>query len=165
MYAIRSYYVTNTFKLSVTAQDLINSLRKLPPRAYSIASAQSEVDEEVHLTIGAVRYSKHDRDHNGACSVMLADRVEVGEKIFVRVSNNDGFRLPEDTSKPIIMVGPGTGIAPFRSFLQEREASDAEGKNWLFFGDQHFETDFFVITSYSIHYTKLYDYLGILMLC
>ncbi len=130
------------YNLTISAQQLIDTLRKLPPRAYSIASSQQEVDEEVHLTVGAVRYTKNERLHNGLCSVYLADRVEVGEKVLVRVKTNDGFRLPQDEKVPVIMIGPGTGIAPFRAFLQERAATNASGKNWLFFGDQHFTSDF-----------------------
>ncbi|MBS2101003.1 assimilatory sulfite reductase (NADPH) flavoprotein subunit [Carboxylicivirga linearis] len=129
------------FQLELNAQQLVDALRPLVPRAYSISSSQAEVGEEVHLTVGAVRYEKNDRLHEGACSVFLADRIEVEEKVGVRVKQNDGFKLPAE-DKPIIMIGPGTGIAPFRSFIQERAEQDASGKNWLFFGDQHFETDF-----------------------
>ena len=129
------------FQLELNAQQLVDALRPLVPRAYSISSSQDEVGEEVHLTVGAVRYEKNDRLHEGACSVFLADRIEVEEKVGVRVKRNDGFKLPSE-DKSIIMIGPGTGIAPFRSFIQERADQEASGKNWLVFGDQHFETDF-----------------------
>ncbi len=131
----------NDFRFKLTAQQLVDSLRALPPRAYSIASSQSEVGDEVHLTVGAVRYEKNERVHEGVCSTFLADRIATEEKLGVRIKQNEGFRLPE-TDKPIIMIGPGTGIAPFRSFIQERAESGSKGQNWLFFGDQHFESDF-----------------------
>ncbi|MCU4175620.1 diflavin oxidoreductase [Carboxylicivirga sp. N1Y90] len=133
--------VLNDFQFEVGAQELIDALRTLPPRAYSIASSQSDVGDEVHLTVGAVRYLKNEREHEGVCSTFIADRIEVDESVGVRVKQNDGFRLPSP-EVPIIMVGPGTGVAPFRSFVQERAEQDGSGKNWLIFGDQHFETDF-----------------------
>ncbi|MCU4166269.1 diflavin oxidoreductase [Carboxylicivirga caseinilyticus] len=133
--------VITDYDFKLNAQHLVDSLRSFMPRAYSISSAQSEVGDEVHITVGAVRYEKNDRLHEGACSVFLADRIEVEEKVGVRVKRNEGFKLPEQ-DKSIIMIGPGTGIAPFRSFIQERAEQSAEGKNWLIYGDQHFETDF-----------------------
>lgn len=127
------------FKLN--AQELVDILRPLVPRAYSIASAQSQVGDEVHLTVGALRYITNERQHDGVCSTHIIDRLEVGDKVGVRVKSNEGFRLPE-ADTPMIMIGPGTGIAPFRSFIQERVDQGAKGSNWLIFGDQHFETDF-----------------------
>ena len=124
------------------AQSFVDLLRKLPVRQYSIASSLKAYPEEVHLTIGSVRYEIDGRKRNGVCSVEIAEKVEIGDKIPVYVHKNNNFRLPENPDTPIIMIGAGTGIAPYRSFLQEREEDGAEGKAWLFFGDQHFVTDF-----------------------
>jgi sulfite reductase (NADPH) flavoprotein alpha-component len=96
----------------------------------------------VHLTVGTVRYETHGRVRKGVCSTFLADRVEPGGMVPVFVQTSHGFRLPADPAMPIIMVGPGTGIAPFRAFLEERRATAAPGKNWLFFGDQQRTADF-----------------------
>jgi sulfite reductase (NADPH) flavoprotein alpha-component len=117
-------------------------LRKLPPRLYSIASSPKAHPGEVHLTVGVVRYDSHGRQRKGVCSTYLADRIAVGEKAGVFVAPNKNFKLPADPDRPVIMIGPGTGIAPFRAFVEERKATGAKGKNWLFFGDQHFLTDF-----------------------
>ncbi|MCL7749477.1 assimilatory sulfite reductase (NADPH) flavoprotein subunit [Halalkalibacter alkaliphilus] len=132
-----------------SAQDFISILRKLPSRLYSIASSLSANEEEVHLTIGAVRYEAHGRERNGVCSILCADRLQPGDTIPVYIQHNQNFKLPENPDTPIIMVGPGTGIAPFRSFIQEREEKGAEGKSWLFFGDQHFVTDFLYQTEWQ----------------
>lgn len=126
----------------LTAQALIDCLRKQQPRLYSIASSQKEVEEEVHLTVAVVEYDTHDNDHLGGCSGFLGRRVEDGDKVRVYVEHNDSFRLPENPEAPVIMIGPGTGIAPFRSFLQDREADGVEGNSWLFFGNPHFTQDF-----------------------
>ncbi|ASJ75836.1 assimilatory sulfite reductase (NADPH) flavoprotein subunit [Granulosicoccus antarcticus] len=126
----------------LTAQALIESLRKQQPRLYSIASSQKEVEEEVHLTIAVVEYDTHENNHLGGCSGFLGRRVEDGDKVRVYVEHNDSFRLPENPEAPVIMIGPGTGIAPFRSFLQDREADGVEGNSWLFFGNPHFTQDF-----------------------
>lgn len=126
----------------LTAQALIECLRKQQPRLYSIASSQKEVEEEVHLTVAVVEYDTHDNDHLGGCSGFLGRRVEDGDKVRVYVEHNDSFRLPENPEAPVIMIGPGTGIAPFRSFLQDREADGVEGNSWLFFGNPHFTQDF-----------------------
>ena len=126
-----------------TPVEFVAHLRKLQPRLYSISSSPKAHPGEVHLTVAAVRYEGHGRAKNGVCSCWLADRVEPGitpVPVFVQVSH--GFRLPSDLSKPVIMVGPGTGIAPFRAFLGERRATGATGKNWLFFGDQQRACDF-----------------------
>ncbi|MEM1373024.1 MAG: assimilatory sulfite reductase (NADPH) flavoprotein subunit [Pseudomonadota bacterium] len=125
----------------ITADQLRAALREQQPRLYSIASAQSEVEDEVHLTVGVVAYEAHGRDHLGGASGFLGRRIEEGGTVRIFVEENDGFRLPAP-DVPIIMIGPGTGIAPFRSFLQEREANEAEGDNWLFFGNPHFTQDF-----------------------
>jgi sulfite reductase (NADPH) flavoprotein alpha-component len=127
---------------NITPQILVDSLRKLPPRLYSIASSLKQHPDEVHLTAVAVRYDSHGRSRKGVCSTFLADRIGEYTTIPVYVDHNNNFKLPTDPSKPIIMVGPGTGVAPFRAFVEEREAVGAIGKNWLFFGDQHFMTDF-----------------------
>lgn len=126
----------------IDLEGFISLLRKLPPRLYSIASSLKAHPEEVHLTVGAVRYSRHGLPLDGVASSYLADRVAVGEGAPVYIQANRSFNLPEDPETPIIMVGPGTGIAPFRAFVEERKATGAPGKNWLFFGDQHFSTDF-----------------------
>ena len=126
----------------ISAQDLANSLRKLQARLYSIASSQAEVEEEVHLTVGLVEFDAFGEKHFGGCSGYLAHRAEEGVQVKVFSEHNDNFRLPSDDSTPVIMVGPGTGIAPFRAFLQERDAREAEGENWLFFGNPHFTQDF-----------------------
>jgi sulfite reductase (NADPH) flavoprotein alpha-component len=124
------------------AQVLVDCARKLQARLYSIASSQTEVEEEVHLTVGLVEFDAFDSEHLGGCSGYLARRAEEGASVKVFVEHNDNFRLPSDDNTPVIMVGPGTGIAPFRAFLQERDARGAEGKNWLFFGNPHFTQDF-----------------------
>ena len=122
-------------------EEFVGVLKKLQPRLYSIASSPNAHPEEVHLTVAIVRYNTHGRDRGGVCSTYLADRVgDVCSGVFVH--NNKAFRLPEDLSKDVIMVGPGTGIAPFRAFLEEREVSKASGRNWLFFGNPYRATDF-----------------------
>lgn len=126
----------------VDAQTLVDCARKLQARLYSIASSQAEVEEEVHLTVGLVEFDAFGSEHLGGCSGYLAKRAEEGSSIKVFVEHNDNFRLPSDDNTPVIMVGPGTGIAPFRAFLQERDARGAEGDNWLFFGNPHFTQDF-----------------------
>lgn len=135
--------VIKRFPTALTAEQLIGLLRPLTPRLYSIASSQSEVEEEVHLTVGVVRYPQEDGTvRSGAASSYLADRLPEDAEVRVFVEHNDNFRLPQNPDTPVIMVGPGTGIAPFRAFLQEREAQGADGKNWLFFGNPHFTQDF-----------------------
>jgi sulfite reductase (NADPH) flavoprotein alpha-component len=124
-------------------QELVDLLRKLQPRLYSISSSIKAHPGEVHLTVAAVRYETHGRTRKGVASTWLADRVVLQQTpvpVFVQTSH--GFRLPGDTSAPIVMIGPGTGIAPFRAFLEERRAVGAVGKNWLFFGDQTRAHDF-----------------------
>jgi sulfite reductase (NADPH) flavoprotein alpha-component len=125
-----------------TAEEFAATLRKLQPRLYSIASSQRAYPDTVHLTIGTVRYRTHGRQRKGVASTWMADRVPTGSAVpsFVHVAK--GFRLPENPEAPVIMVGPGTGIAPFRAFLQERRITGALGKNWLFFGEQRSATDF-----------------------
>lgn len=124
-----------------TAQQFVEQLRKIPAREYSISSSYGAYPEEVHVTIGKVFYEQEGRYREGVVSGDVASNVEVGDQLAVYVKQNPNFKLPQSTT-PIIMIGAGTGIAPFRSFLQEREEQGAEGKSWLFFGDQHFVTDF-----------------------
>jgi sulfite reductase (NADPH) flavoprotein alpha-component len=122
--------------------ELVNALPPILPRLYSIASSLRAHPGEVHLTVGVVRYNQRARARKGVCSTFLAERIQPGEALAVFVQPAHGFRLPADPSAPLIMVGPGTGIAPFRAFLEERAACGASGKNWLLFGDQHCELDF-----------------------
>ncbi|MCJ2096484.1 flavodoxin domain-containing protein [Methylobacterium sp. J-072] len=131
-----------TFPATLTAEHLNTITRPLPPRAYSIASSRKEVGDEVHLAIVAVRYETHGRARSGVASVHVADRIRDGAKLRVRLKPNRHFRLPQDPATDIIMVGPGTGVAPFRAFVQERRAIEAPGRSWLFFGDRHFLHDF-----------------------
>jgi len=130
------------YPVSPTAQQLIDITRKLPPRAYSIASSRKEVGEEAHLLIAAVRYTTHGRARAGVASIYVADRLRTGAAVRTRLKPNPHFRLPADPAADIIMVGPGTGVAPFRAFVQERRAIGATGRSWLFFGDRHFTHDF-----------------------
>ncbi|HFT6761166.1 TPA: NADPH-dependent assimilatory sulfite reductase flavoprotein subunit [Klebsiella aerogenes] len=124
------------------AEALIGLLRPLTPRLYSIASSQAEAENEVHVTVGVVRYDIEGRARAGGASSFLADRVEEDGEVRIFIEHNDNFRLPANTQTPVIMIGPGTGIAPFRAFMQQRAAEGAEGKNWLFFGNPHFTEDF-----------------------
>ncbi|WP_213793476.1 NADPH-dependent assimilatory sulfite reductase flavoprotein subunit [Klebsiella aerogenes] len=124
------------------AESLIGLLRPLTPRLYSIASSQAEAENEVHVTVGVVRYDIEGRARAGGASSFLADRVEEDGEVRIFIEHNDNFRLPANPQTPVIMIGPGTGIAPFRAFMQQRAAEGAEGKNWLFFGNPHFTEDF-----------------------
>jgi sulfite reductase (NADPH) flavoprotein alpha-component len=127
--------------IKISAQEFVDTLAKLQPRLYSIASSLKAFPNQVHLTVDVVRYTSHGRQRGGVCSTFLADRAEnVPIPVFPNASK---FRLPEDGNTPIIMVGPGTGIAPFRAYLQERQVSGAKGKNWLFFGSQKSACNYF----------------------
>lgn len=126
----------------VPARDLVGVLRKIPARLYSIASSPKAYPDEVHITVRTVRYEAHGRNRYGVCSVQLAERLEAGDSLPVYIQHNPNFKLPANPDTPIIMIGPGTGVAPFRAFLGEREEIGASGKSWLFYGDQHFATDF-----------------------
>jgi sulfite reductase (NADPH) flavoprotein alpha-component len=132
-----------------TPQEFVSILRKMPARLYSIASSLTANPDEVHLTIGAVRYHANGRDRKGVCSIFTADRLQPGDSVPIYIQQNENFKLPANPETPIIMVGPGTGVAPFRSFMQEREEIGAEGKSWMFFGDQHFVTDFLYQTEWQ----------------
>lgn len=122
--------------------DFFNSCKKLNARAYSISSSILKHPNEVHLTVGSVRYKKEGRNQNGVASTFMADVMKIGDKVKCYFSPNKQFKVPQNGDLATIMVGPGTGIAPFRSFLEEREETKAKGKNWLFFGDRNKETDF-----------------------
>jgi sulfite reductase (NADPH) flavoprotein alpha-component len=126
----------------LNAEQLAGLLRPLTPRLYSIASSQAENETEVHITVGAVRFEIDGRQRGGGASTWLADRIEEDGEIRVFIEHNDNFRLPANPETPVIMIGPGTGIAPFRSFMQQRDNDGAGGKNWLFFGNPHFTDDF-----------------------
>ncbi|WP_273840449.1 NADPH-dependent assimilatory sulfite reductase flavoprotein subunit [Providencia rettgeri] len=125
-----------------SAQEFIDLLRPLTPRLYSISSSQSEAEDEVHATVGVVRYDIDGRPRTGGASGFLADRLNEGDELRIFIEHNDNFRLPANPETPVIMIGPGTGIAPFRAFLQQRDNDGATGKNWLFFGNPHFVDDF-----------------------
>ncbi len=140
-YEVRSYF-GQTPKPGITLEAFLEGLRKLQPRLYSIASSIKAHPDEVHLCVGTVRYNTEDVLHKGVASTFLADRLPLGGTTGIYIHTAAHFRLPSDASKPVIMIGPGTGIAPFRAFLEEREATRAPGKNWLFFGDQKQSTDF-----------------------
>lgn len=136
------------FPAGWTAQGLVKALRPLTPRMYSIASSQSAVDQEVHLTLANVAYEYEGQARWGAASNFLA-RLAEGEKLPIFIEENPRFRLPADSSRDIIMIGPGTGVAPFRAFVQERSAAGAGGRNWLFFGNPHFSSDFLYQTEWQ----------------
>jgi sulfite reductase (NADPH) flavoprotein alpha-component len=130
------------FPITLSAEQLKSLTRPLAPRAYSIASSRKEVGDEVHLLISTVRYNTNGRDRLGVASGFVGERLKKGDRVRVKVKPNKHFALPSSNDADIIMVGPGTGIAPFRSFVQERRAAGAKGKNWLFFGDRSFTHDF-----------------------
>ncbi len=141
--------VLHDFPAKLSAEQFISLLRPLAPRLYSIASAAAEVGEEVHLSVGVVRFEHAGKPRAGAASSYLAERVPEDGQVRIFIERNENFRLPEDGGKPIIMIGSGTGIAPFRAFVQQRAAQEAEGKNWLIFGNQHFTQDFLYQTEWQ----------------
>lgn len=130
------------YPATIEAQALLGVLRPLTPRMYSIASAQDEVGEEVHLTLGRVQYQHQGQDYSGVASAYLGQQLEEDDEVRVFVEANTHFRLPENTHTPIIMIGAGTGIAPYRAFLQQRESDEATGAAWLIFGNHKFTDDF-----------------------
>ncbi len=136
-------FLLDSPKLGFTPEEFVKLLRKLQPRLYSIASSLKAHPEQVHLTVDTLRYDAHGRKRHGVSSTFLADRVTDSTKVPVFIQQAKHFRLPEKLERPVIMVGPGTGIAPFRAFLQERHATGATGGNWLFFGAQKSATDYF----------------------
>jgi sulfite reductase (NADPH) flavoprotein alpha-component len=121
--------------------ELVAMLPKLTPRLYSISSSPVAHAGEIHTTVAVVRYSSHNRERGGVCSTLFADRAAIADCLPIYIQPNKRFRLPK-AHAPIIMIGPGTGIAPFRAFLHERRALGAKGKNWLFFGERSEKTDF-----------------------
>ncbi len=133
----------------LSPSDFTGLLRNLPPRLYSIASSLTAHPDEVHLTIAVVRYLTHGKERKGVASTFVADQLNIGDTAPMFISPNKHFKLPADSDTPIIMVGPGTGIAPFRAFVEERAATGAKGKNWLFFGDQHYSYDFLYQTEWQ----------------
>lgn len=133
----------------VPAREFVPALRKLPARQYSIASSMRANPDEVHLTIRKVEYVAHGRKRFGVCSSFVADRLAIGDTVPVYVHQNPNFKLPQQPDTPIIMIGPGTGVAPFRAFLADREETGATGKSWLFFGDRRFTTDFLYQTDWQ----------------
>lgn len=130
------------FPAELTPAQLTGLLRKLPPRLYSVASALAANRDEADLLVGVVRYQNHGRARSGVASGFVAERLRVGDKLKVYVKPNKNFRLPDDPERPVVMIGPGTGVAPFRAFLQQRQATGAAGRSWLFFGDRNFTHDF-----------------------
>ncbi|MCX8673857.1 assimilatory sulfite reductase (NADPH) flavoprotein subunit [Gilliamella sp. B3023] len=132
----------NRYRGKIEVQTFVELLRPLTPRFYSIASAQDEVGSEVHLTVNVVRYQVDDKIRMGGASGFLANQIADQDQVKIFIEHNDNFRLPDDTHAPIIMIAAGTGIAPFRAFLQQRASQGATGKNWLFFGNPHFISDF-----------------------
>lgn len=126
----------------LTAQELVDHMRKLMPRLYSIASSPRMFPQEIHLTVAIVRYETNHRERVGVCSTFMSDRVAVNDTAVPVFVSNSHFGPPEDGDRDCIMIGPGTGIAPFRAFIQDRIASGAKGRNWVFFGDQKKATDY-----------------------
>jgi sulfite reductase (NADPH) flavoprotein alpha-component len=139
------------FPAQLTPQDLAEILRSLPARLYSISSSQAAVGDEVHITVAKVSYESKGRKRSGACSTYLADHIEVDSLVSVFIEKNPAFKLPEDHQTPVILVGAGTGVAPFRAFLQHREANNQKGNTWLFFGERRFHSDFL----YQVEWQKL----------
>ncbi len=138
----------------LTPQEFVDHQRKLMPRLYSIASSAKVHPREIHLTVAVVRYTTNHRERHGVCSTFLADRMRVGETPAPVFVSNSHFGPPEDTTKDAIMVGPGTGIAPFRAFVQDRVAVGATGRNWVFFGDQKSKTDYLYQEEWENYLTK-----------
>ena len=139
------------FPYEFTAQELVDVMRSFPARLYSISSSQSAVGDEVHVTVSTVRYTRRERERSGACSSYLADQIDVDSQVSVFIEKNPAFKLPENDETPVILVGAGTGIAPYRAFLQHRESNNQKGKTWLFFGERHFHSDFL----YQLEWQKL----------
>ncbi|HEX6832781.1 MAG TPA: assimilatory sulfite reductase (NADPH) flavoprotein subunit, partial [Rudaea sp.] len=131
-----------------SASEFVAALRPLTPRLYSIASSLKVAEDEAHLTVARVDYRVFGRAHLGAASHFLASR-DADARVPVFIETNERFRLPQDASRDVIMIGPGTGVAPFRAFVQERAAMGAGGRNWLFFGNPHFRSDFLYQTEWQ----------------
>ncbi|MCV2886637.1 assimilatory sulfite reductase (NADPH) flavoprotein subunit [Aestuariibacter sp. AA17] len=141
--------IVRDYPATLTAQQFVDALRPITPRLYSIASSQAEVEDEVHLTVALVEYEAHGHVHQGGASGFLSKRLQEGQEVKVFVESNNNFRLPDNPDTPVIMVGPGTGIAPFRAFMQERAETEASGKNWLFFGNPNYTQDFLYQTEWQ----------------
>ena len=141
--------IVSQYPAALTAEQLAGLLRPLAPRLYSISSAPEEVGEEVHLTVGVLRYEHNGIPRTGAASGFLGGRLEEEGSVRVFVEENPRFRLPENPDTPVIMIGAGTGVAPFRAFMQQRAANGDSGKNWLIFGNQHFTQDFLYQTEWQ----------------
>ncbi|WP_080905196.1 NADPH-dependent assimilatory sulfite reductase flavoprotein subunit [Parabacteroides sp. Marseille-P3160] len=141
------------YPAKLTPAQFLGLLRPLTPRYYSIASSQDEVGEEVHMTVGVIDYISNSRERKGGASGYLSSLAEEDE-VSVFIEQNDNFRLPEDPEASIIMIGPGTGIAPFRAFIQQREAEAAAGRNWLFFGNPHFTSDFLYQSEWQLYHNS-----------
>lgn len=141
--------IVSQYPAALTAEQLAGLLRPLAPRLYSISSAPEEVGEEVHLTVGVLRYEHNGISRTGAASDFLGERLEEEGSVRVFVEENPRFRLPENPDTPVIMIGAGTGVAPFRAFMQQRAANGDSGKNWLIFGNQHFTQDFLYQTEWQ----------------
>lgn len=139
------------FPYPFTEQELVSILRILPARLYSISSSQAAVGEEVHITVSTVRYTNKGRKRSGVCSGFLADQIEIDSLISIFIEKNPAFKLPETEETPLILIGAGTGVAPYRAFLQDREANSQKGKTWLFFGERRFHSDFL----YQVEWQKL----------
>jgi sulfite reductase (NADPH) flavoprotein alpha-component len=140
------------FPTEMSPEDFVSILRKLNPRLYSVANSPLVFPNEVHFTVGLMEYELKNRQHSGVCSTYFSDRINIGDTIPVFLEANENFRITEDDSKPVVMIATGTGIAPFRGFLQYRDHKKADGDNWLFFGDRHAESDF-------LYQNELEDYL------
>jgi len=139
------------FPAEYTAREFVNIMRPIAARLYSIASSQKSYEDEIHITVEAIRKTNNGRTKYGCCSTFFADHLNLGDKVAIYIKPNEGFRLPVNDSLPVIMIGAGTGIAPFRSFVEDRAQSGAKGKNWLIFGHQHFTTDFLYQTEWQNH--------------
>ena len=142
--------VIRKFPATPDAQTFVTMLRRLSPRSYSISSSLAANPDEVHLTVAEVRYQAFGREHWGAGSTHLVDRLQVGDTVRVFIERNSRFRLPAP-DVPVVMIGPGTGIAPFRAFIEERKMQGARGDNWLFFGDRNFDSDFLYQLEWQRH--------------
>lgn len=135
----------------LAADTLVGLFRRLPPRLYSIASSHLAHPDQVHITVAAVRYHAHGRERKGVCTNYLADLVNAGDRVPVFIQPNKNFRLPADGDTPMIMVGSGTGVAPYRAFVEHRAARGDSGNNWLVFGNPHREHDFFYQSEWCQH--------------
>lgn len=142
------------FPAQLNPIQLTEILRELPARMYSIASSQATSPSELHITVSAVRYKKNERKRLGACSTFLIDQLQINDEVSIFIEKNRGFKLPGEKDAPVIMVGAGTGIAPYRGFLQQRQREKSKGKNWLVFGNQNFYSDFLYQTEWQKHLQK-----------